>query len=921
MSDVSFLRDAGRSFLGDPGHLALTKTLAPAAGKFAVVRSRLLRLLDKAAERKLTLIKAPAGYGKTTLAAEWSDRLSKSGALVAWLSLDTDDNEPGAFASYLAKAVENTPEGLGHEAIQLLHGASLVPPRNIVSSLVNSVCESDSDIFLILDDFHLITDPRCLDLVVHLLRYSPSNLHTVILSRVEPRLGVSRLRLEDQLVEIEAADLHFDMEETREFLGEELSESLKPAGIAKLFAATEGWPAAIQLARIALRKASDPLAHIRALSGTTPRISEYLEDTLSTAPPDLVDFLLKTSILDQINGALCSVVSGRTDGAALLQALEREQFMLVLLDETEGWYRYHHLLREYLVNRLRTHLADQVPDLYRRAYRWHAERNLWSEAVHYAILAGDLEQAVAYIEHCAMALVIKGDLLTLLNWERQLPPEIMDGQLEIKLALAWGMMLVTRFREADALLLHVEQATAPEAGSQLWWRCRSARAVFYALADDSARGREVAAECLEGHKFDPFDFIALCNVERYAHLRAGNWKAFASLPTPEFDVAETSYVLAENYRLCLHGIAATKQLDFEEALKLYDAAKSLAERHVGPRSVAAAMATGLVAQVKYEQGDAADAEFAVLDALDLIETAAFHEGFLQAFLTLSRSAADRGDVQKALTILNRAERLAWERGWPRIVATLLAERVRILIENGSVSEALPLLQAFEPLKTKHPAKSGSSWAEIHTYATISKGLVAGATGHLADAAVLLESAFNALAATSDRVAALRVGSDLAKIKARSVPEAAFLVLRKMLGWAARAKHAGFIDNMDDQLTRLVLAGIEQGAFADDADIRRYVADIVPTGGRAACRASEAMERNRHVLTAREQSILAFIAEGQSNKEIARELGVAPETVKTHVKRIFQKLSAETRAQAVVRAQYLGILGRGNGSGLAHHASP
>ena len=216
----------------------------------------------------------------------------------------------------------------------------------------------------------------------------------------------------------------------------------------------------------------------------------------------------------------------------------------------------------------------------------------------------------------------------------------MSGQLEVKLALAWGMALVTRFKEAEALLTQVEAGTYEKPGSDLWWRCRAARAVLCALLDDSARGKDIALDCLAGPWFDPFNFNALCNVARYAYLKSGDWNAFYAVSKPDPPAGEASYVLPENYRLCLYGLAAVKQLKFDEALECYAAAKTLAEKYVGAKSVSASMVTGLIARLQYERGDVAGAEVTVLDALDLIETTAFHEGFYHAYFVLVRAAAD-----------------------------------------------------------------------------------------------------------------------------------------------------------------------------------------------------------------------------------------------------------------------------------------
>jgi LuxR family maltose regulon positive regulatory protein len=234
-----------------------------------VQRPELMQFLDGAAARRLVIFKAPAGYGKTTLAAEWCQRLREGGALVAWLSLDIDDNEPGAFAYHLARAIEGAAPSLGRDAIDLLRASSLIPARNVISALLNGISETDADLYLFLDDYHVVGDRRCHELTALFLRYAPSNLHLVLVTRVEPRVALSRLRLDDQLAEIEASLLKFSPAETADFLGPDLAKRLGKSGIAKLHKATEGWPAALQLARISRANSTDAAAQVCAISGTT----------------------------------------------------------------------------------------------------------------------------------------------------------------------------------------------------------------------------------------------------------------------------------------------------------------------------------------------------------------------------------------------------------------------------------------------------------------------------------------------------------------------------------------------------------------------------------------------------------------------------------------------------------------------------
>jgi len=454
--------DHRHSLTGDLPHIALTKTVPPSVSKFAVTRRALLDTLEEAAARRLILFKAPAGFGKTTLAADWCRRLRQTDAVVAWLSIDTDDNEPSAFAYHVAKAIQRADPDLGREAIELLEVSSLIPPRNVVSTLVNAASESDSEIYLILDDFHLVTDSRCHELMSFLLRYAPSNFHLVILSRSEPRIALTKLQLAEDIAEIDASMLCFNLEETTQFLGSDLSASLLPTGIDKLHSATEGWPAALQLARISLQNSANPTVLLSSFSGTSRTISAYLDETLASEPDEIVEFLIKTSILEQMNRPLAEAVTGLVRSGELLAALERRQLLLVPLDGEGGWYRHHYLMSQFLEDRLRVRLPDHVCVLHRRAYRWFASQEMWTEAVRHAIAAKDFDEVIEFIENCAMTLVIKGDLLTLLSWDRQLPDELMSGQLQVKLALAWGMALVNRFAEADAFLSCVEEAASTE---------------------------------------------------------------------------------------------------------------------------------------------------------------------------------------------------------------------------------------------------------------------------------------------------------------------------------------------------------------------------------------------------------------------------------------------------------------------------
>jgi len=566
-------------------------------------------------------------------------------------------------------------------------------------------------------------------------------------------------------------------------------------------------------------------------------------------------------------------------------------------------------MSDYLLDRLNTRQPEQVPELHRRAYGWYASRQMWPQAVHHAIAASDLTQALDFVRQCAMDLVYKGDLLTLLAWDRQLPAQLTQGQADVKLALAWGMALVVRFKEADALLAPVEAQASADRSSEFWARCVFVRAALLALLDDSAG----AQKHLENH-LPPGSYELLSlngrNVLRFAYWKAARWDEFYAVPVHD-PREEAANVTAENYRLTLYAMVAAQRLEFDDALALCADAHDRAVRHAGAKSIAAATTTGLHALVRYERGDVGPAEVAVLDELTLVDTAMFHESFLRAYTVLVRAAALRKDFGRALKLVARAERLAADRGWPRVVAVFLLKRIRLLLREDRVEEARAALARLATIATEHPTPVRCSWSEIHVCLGVGEGLIALATGRPGVAVGRLTTAFDELVATDNRHEALRVGLDLANAHFRAgSSEKAFALFHRVLAWAVKADAVTFLAERPDELLHLLASARRNATIGADPEVCRLIDRVLAesAAGREALRDDPSDPAPaRAALSRRECSIIEFIAAGQSNKEIARTLGVTPETIKTHVKRIFVKLSAESRAQAVVRAQSLGLL--------------
>jgi LuxR family maltose regulon positive regulatory protein len=375
---------------------------------------------------------------------------------------------------------------IGADALQLIGETVLLNPQAIVSTLINDITDVDEDVYLFLEDYHLITRPEIHDAVAFFLKHAPSHAHVVLTTRTEPPLPLASLRAQNQLLEIDASSLRFDLQETQAFLERENAARLESADLMILHSRTEGWPAALRILVSTSASATDLTQHLRKLSALHRPIDAYLAEMIDGLPADLVSFMLRTAVLAKLSIPLCEAVTGAPSAGALLASIERRQ-LLIALDHEGEWFRYHPILVEYLKRRLEAEIAAEVPDLNRRAAHWYASQELWTEAVQHALASGDTEQALGWIERCAMDLVKKGDLLTLLAWQRLFPPEVMKRQPAVRLAIAWGLALATRAKDALQMVADIEHDLDPStsvASEQLTNECRLIRAVALSLRDE-----------------------------------------------------------------------------------------------------------------------------------------------------------------------------------------------------------------------------------------------------------------------------------------------------------------------------------------------------------------------------------------------------------------------------------------------------
>ena len=438
--------------------LLATKLHVPGPRLGLVARPRLVAALDEGLARGLVLVCAPAGFGKTALLADW---VRSAGRPVAWLSLDAADDDPARFWRHVVAALDRARPGIAERAGPLLGPPAPASFEGLVTALVNDLAQAGEDaVLLVLDDYHLIDAPPVHTPLAFLLEHLPPGLRLVLASRSDPPLPLARLRAGGQLAELRAAELRFTAEETAALLREAIGADLPDAAAAALAARTEGWAAGLQLAALSLRGQADPAGFVAAFSGSHRYVLDYLADeVLAGQAKQVRGFLLETSVLERLSGELCDAVTGRTDGQATLEQVERAGLFLVPLDEVRGWWRYHHLFADLLRARVQQEQPGRVTQLHRNAAAWYEEHGLADDAIGHAVAAGEMLWAARIIEqYFDMVYHIRGEVATFRRWLSMLPDEVVRSRPRLLLAQAIMAMTIGHFEVVEPLLDAVARA-------------------------------------------------------------------------------------------------------------------------------------------------------------------------------------------------------------------------------------------------------------------------------------------------------------------------------------------------------------------------------------------------------------------------------------------------------------------------------
>ncbi len=909
----STITSMGEALLMDR-QILRAKLYVPRSRPDTVARPRLRERLDEGTRREVTVVSAPAGFGKTTLLADWS---RQSELPVAWVSLDERDDDPVRFLLYVVAAIGTIHEGFGKATRAFLGSVqSREELEPVLTALSNEILELPGDFVLVLDDYHAVRSKAIHDAVASLLEHSPPPMHLVLAGRTSPPLPLPRLRARGKLTELGAPDLRFTLEEAAEFLDRTMGLDLDAERVATLEKETEGWIAGMQLAAHALK--GDGASPVGAGAGGSRHVFDYLADEiLSRQPEDVRDFLLKTSIVETLNGPLCEALTDAPNGREMLERLEKANLFLVPLDEGHNYYRYHHLFAAFLRERLQRTQPDLVFELHRRAGLWNEGDGCLAGGIEHSLAAQDFERAARLIEEETGVRRTYVDASLLLSWLGALPDELVLLRPALCLLYAWAHVHSGELEAAERRLRDTEEALDLGDGSEAAGLSEKQRTMLgemciirarvAAMREDAALTTEFSDRALELLPEDELHLRGDVALDLgHAYCSAGDLESAGEA----FARAAATARAADDLRTALFALRYHASLEISlgrlrEAEELLLEGQRLAEsRPDGVPAVAGMIHTGM-GDLLYQRGYLDEARQLLEKGIEYGRQSGEAKILVYGYLDLARLQLACGDLEGAHSLIREAGRLLPK--WPLIWAW----QARLYLAQGDVRSAARWASEYA---TTQDYLSYPRQLERITMARVllGEGRIDEARDSLAR---LLESA----------VSEGRVGHEIElhallalASERQDATEKARVHLERALSLAAPQ---GFVRLFVDE-GQPMAALLERFVRESQHDGPNNVAPVAFAGTllehfaldepRATHRGNGGSRAGRapglEPLSDRELEVLGLVADGLSNAQIAGELHLSVGTVKAHVHHIFGKLLVRNRSQAVARARELQLLG-------------
>jgi LuxR family maltose regulon positive regulatory protein len=875
-----------------------------------VLRHRLIERLNAGITSPgVTLISAPAGFGKTTLVSEW---IASCKWPVAWLSLDEEDNDPTRFLIYLVAALRTIAANIGTGVLNALQSPQPPSTESILTALINEISAIPNNFILVLDDYHTINAQQVDQILTFLLKNLPPQIHLVIATREDPNLPLSRLRARGQLAELRAADLRFTPSEAADFLNQGMGLHLSSENITALETRTEGWIAGLQLAAISMQGHPNVSSFIQSFTGSHHFVLDYLlEEVLQQQPERIQTFLLRTSILERLCGPLCdAILQDHSDcGQEILEYLERANLFINPLDNERRWYRYHRLFTDLLRQRLHQSAASAtggekmaVTEYHIRASQWYEDNDLDIEAFHHAVSANDVERAERLIEKKRIPLHFRGTVTVILDWLKSLPKTVLDARPMLWVRSATLSLVIAQTNGVEEKLQGAEAALqGRELNAEIRNLIGEIAAARATLALTQYRAEDILIQSRRALEYLPPDNLPFRNTAvwtmAFAYYLKGDRAAAARAYTEAISISQMS---GEVFSIVLAttGLAQIQALENQlyPAAKTYQRVLQLFGDHPLPNACESYLG---LAQISYEWNDLDAAEQYGQQSLQMARQ--YGRGidrFAVCELFLTHLKLARGDITGAAAMLAQTEQSVRQNNFIHRIPEIVAVQILILLRQGNLVEAARLAQAYphpinlarvylaqgdppaaltvlEPFCQEMEARD---WKDERLKVMVLQAVAYDLHGEKDKAAQLLDEAL----ALAEPGGFIRIFVDEGAPMAHLLSEAA---ARKI---------------MPDYTAKLL------AAFEADAQ-------YVPAGPQSIPGKSEALSvlSTGHPLidplSPRELEILQLIAQGLSNREISERLFLALDTVKGHNRRIFEKLQVQRRTEAVGRARELGLL--------------
>lgn len=871
-----------------------TKLYTPVSRVDLVSRPRLIERLNSGLSGKLTLLSAPAGFGKTTLLATWLAQVDVS---VAWLSLDEADSDPICFLNYFIAALQTVKADLGDVVLDALHAGQSPPLSALLTPLINDLVSLSTSLLLLLDDYHLIDAPPIDEALGFVLEHLPPHVHIVIATREDPQLPLARLRARRDLNELRAADLRFTADEAATFLTQTMTLALSSRDIAALETRTEGWITGLQLAALSLQRHDDATAFIATFAGSHRFVLDYLvEEVLRRQTDEVRRFLLYTSILERLNGALCDAVTGRSDGEQLLATLERSNLFVVPLDENRQWYRYHHLFADVLRNQP----LDLTATLHRRACDWYARHGFVREAIRHALAAPDDERAADLIEQMWPTMEERYQSAAWLRWARALPVEVVRERPALCLGYGRSLAYAGDLDGSEAWLQAAEHGLANAQGASETQSAplHCARAYLALAKGDVAATLHHAQQAHEQRRADDdlsaIQATALSGVAYWAvgelatadrifsdfvvqMERAGRVVDAIEVVFAIVDIRTTRGQLRRAQQACEHAFGLLHKTDTPLMMGAEDLHRSVSELH-------------------RERGALERADDHLTAARELSEQLVIRPDWEHRLnITAARLELSRGNLDAALAFADLAAKHYTPSPLP-LVRPATALKARVWICRGDLDAAddwardLPLdgeityLNEFAYLTFARLQLARYDLPAAHALLArlLSAARNGGRTGSVTEVLAMQALAYDAGGDTSAALTSLARALTLAE------PE-------------------GYVRLFADEgapMAALLRAAV-RAKIAPDY-VRRLLASLEGAATQLSATQPSATQGVLEPLSERERDVLRLLGTDLSGPDIARELTVSLNTLRTHTKNIYSKLGVHSRRAALRRAADLGL---------------